>query len=251
MTLKIYAPTRLQGKVAVVTGASSGIGYAIVEQLVGEGAKVIAAGRSGKQFKLQEQYPGSVVAVNCEVSDETQVKAMIDTCIERFGRIDVLVNNAGITGGPGRFEEYDSAEWDKVFATNVKGTYLGIKHTVPHMLKQGGGSIIIVGSVASFVPAGGSAAYAPSKGALLQITKQAAFQYLHDNIRVNLCCPGLIDTPILDGCPGGLDALAGEVPLGRVGKVGEITPFIAYLASDESSYCTGASFLIDGGLATL
>lgn len=247
MALTIYAPTRLKGKVAIITGASSGIGYAAVEQFVGEGAKVIAAGRSGKQFELEKKYPDSVVAVTCEVSDEEQVKAMVQTCIDKFGRVDVMVANAGMTGGPGRFHEYDADDWDKVHNTNVKGTYLCIKHSVPHMLKQGGGNIIIVGSVACFVHAGGSAPYAPSKGALLQMTKQAAFQYIHDNIRVNLCCPGLIDTPILDGVPGGLEALNKEVPLGRVGRSEEITPFLAYLASDESTFCTGASFLIDGG----
>jgi NAD(P)-dependent dehydrogenase (short-subunit alcohol dehydrogenase family) len=115
------------------------------------------------------------------------------------------------------------------------------------MLKQGEGNIILIGSVACFTHAGGSAPYAPSKGALLQITRQAAMQYIHDNIRVNICCPGLVDTPILDGVPGGLEALATEVPIGRVGRPEEITPFLAYLASDESRFATGASFLIDGG----
>ncbi len=247
MSLKIYAPTRLEGKVAIITGASSGIGYTTVEQFVGEGAKVIAAGRSGKQFELEEKYPGSVVAVKCEVSDEEQVKAMVQTCIDKFGRLDCMVANAGATGAPARFHEYENAEWDKVFDGNVKGTFYCIKYSVPHMMKQGGGSIVLVGSVSCFIHAGGSAPYAPTKGALLQMTKQAAHQYIHDNIRVNICCPGIVDTPIFNGAPGGVAVATGDIPLGRPGRPEEISPFIAYLASDESTFATGASFLIDGG----
>jgi NAD(P)-dependent dehydrogenase (short-subunit alcohol dehydrogenase family) len=240
--------TRLKGKVAIVTGASSGIGAATVERFVGEGAKVIAAGRSGKQFELEMKYPGSVVAVTCEVADEGQVAAMVTTCIDKWSRVDVLVNNAGIVGNAGRIHEYDPKEWDRVQNTNVRGPFLCMKHAIPHMLKQGGGSIVNVGSVASFIHAPGSSAYPPSKGALLMLTRQAASQYFRDNIRVNICCPGPVETPILDGAPVGLDTLALSVPIGRLGRPEEVAALIAYLASDEAAFCTGASFLIDGGL---
>lgn len=216
-------------------------------RFVREGAKVVAAGRSGKQFELAKAFPDSVVAVKCEVSDPEAVDAMIKTCQEQFGRLDVIVNNAGITGKVGRIHEYDIDEWDRVMDTNVKGAFLVMRAGIPLMLKQGGGSIINVGSVASFITAPGSAAYPPSKGALLMLTKQAASQYFKDNIRVNIVCPGCVKTPILDGAPVGLDVLASTIPIGRLGEPSEISPFIAYLASDESSFTTGASFVIDGG----
>ncbi len=239
--------TRLKGKVAIITGASSGIGTATAIRFVQEGAKVVATGRSGKQFELAKAYPDSIVAVTCEVSDEDQVNATVQTAIDRFGRLDVLVNNAGITGNLARVHETDPKEWDRVQNTNVKGSFLFMRAGIPQMLKQGGGSIINVGSVASFVHAAGSSAYPPSKGALLMLTKQAASDYIHDNIRVNIVCPGIVETSILDGAPVSLEVLATYVPIGRLGKPEEIAPFIAYLASDESGFATGASFLIDGG----
>lgn len=239
--------TRLKDKVAIVTGASSGIGTATVIRFVQEGAKVIAAGRSGKQFELQEAYPDSVVAVTCEVTDPVQVEAMVKTCQERFGRLDIIFNNAGITGKVGRVHEYRIEDWDYVQDTNLKSAFLLMRAGIPLMLAQGGGSIINCGSVECFMTAPGSSAYPVSKGGMLMLTRQAAADYFKDNIRVNIVCPGCVDTPILDGAPVGRDVLATYIPIGRLGTPEEIAPFVAYLASDESSFVTGASFIMDGG----
>ena len=239
--------TRLEGKVAIITGGSSGIGAVTAVRFVEEGAKVVVAGRSGKEAELAAQYPDSMVSIKCDVVDAEQVKAMVDLCREKFGRLDIIVNNAGITGGPGRMHEYDVDEWDRVMNTNLRSAFLVMNAGIPLMLENDGGSIINVGSIASFNPAPGSAAYSPSKGGLLMLTKQAAMEYIKDNIRVNMICPGLIRTPILDGAPISHDEFANMVPMGRLGEPEDIAPFIAYLGSDESSFATGASFLIDGG----
>lgn len=239
--------TRLKDKVAIITGASSGIGGAIVTRFVQEGAKVVAAGRSGKEKELEKAYPDSVVAVTCDVLKEDDIEAMVETCKTRFGRLDIIVNNAGITGALGRIHEYKTEDWDQVQDTNVKGSFLTMRAGLPLMLEQGGGSIINMGSVESYIAAPGSSAYSISKGALLMLTKQAASDYFKDNIRVNIVCPGLIDTKILDGALVSREELASYVPIGRLGKPEEIAPLFAYLASDESSFVTGSSFTIDGG----
>jgi len=239
---------RLKGKVALITGAASGIGRATAARFLAEGAVAVQADLPGA---LGAPAGEGGLTLDCDVTDPAQVEAAIAEIARRYGRLDVIVNNAGITGAVGRIHEYDLAEWQRVLATNVTGAFLTMRYGIPLMLESGGGSIVNVASVGSFVFAGGSAAYTPSKGALLMLTRQGAIEYVKDGIRVNAVCPGLIDTPILDGAPITRDELGAFVPAGRVGSVDEITPLIAYLASDEASYTTGASFLIDGGLTAV
>ncbi len=243
--------TRLAGKVALVTGGSSGIGRRTVQRFLAEGATVVVADLRGASSESAAADPERVLGIDCDVSSEDDTRAAIAAAIERFGRLDVLVNNAGITGTPGRVHECTPEQWDRVQAVNVRGAFLMMRAAIPFMLEAGGGSIVNLASVGAFVHVGGGSAYAPSKGALLMLTRQAAIDYARDGIRVNAVCPGITETPILDGAPGGIDLLAGLVPIGRLGRPEEIASLIAYLASDEAGFVTGSAVLIDGGMTSV
>ncbi len=241
------AGTRFTGKIAVVTGSGSGIGLATAQRLIAEGATVIAADRDpGKNPLVREGNP-AVVPSRCDVTDPSQIDQTAALVRERFGRVDVLVNNAGLTGGIGRVHEYDMNEYDRVMNTNVRGPFLMMRALIPLMLETGGGSIVNVSSIGAVTFAPGSSAYPPSKAALLMMSKQTAIEYAKDGIRVNAVCPGLVDTPILGDATDTAEQLGGFVPLGRLGKPEEIAALIAHLASDEAGFTTGAAFFADGG----
>lgn len=238
---------RYEGKVAIVTGAGSGIGQAIAWRLADEGARVIASDVSGAEEATATKHPGLITAVHCDVSKPDDVTALIAAAEHLHGRFDALFNNAGITGPPARAHEYELAEWDRVMDINVRGAFLVMRAAVPLLLRDGGGSIVNTASVASLISAPGSFAYPPSKGAVMMMTRQAAMEYARDGLRVNAVCPGLIRTPILDGAPVGLDVLAEAIPMGRLGEPEEVAALAAFLGSDEAGFITGQGFFIDGG----
>jgi NAD(P)-dependent dehydrogenase (short-subunit alcohol dehydrogenase family) len=240
-------PGRLQDKVAVVTGAAGGIGAATVEAFQREGAKVVGV-------DLLEGAPGDL-ALAVDVTEELAVQQMYAQVAERFGRIDVLFNNAGISPDDDTSVLDTSLEaWQRVQDVNLKSVFLCCKHGIPHLLEGGGGSVI---NTASFVAVMGAAtsqiSYTASKGGVLALTRELGVEFARRNIRVNALCPGPVDTPLLQELFAKDPARAARrlvhVPMGRFGKAEEIANGVLFLASDESSFMTATTFLVDGGLS--
>ncbi|EAR51827.1 Short-chain dehydrogenase/reductase SDR [Oceanicola granulosus HTCC2516] len=234
---------RLEGKVAIVTGASRGIGLGIVEAFAAAGAKVIAGSR-----KLPEAgYPDGVQGVELDVADPDHWARVTDAVLAEHGRIDVLVNNAGIIAYE-PLEELDLESWHRVVGVNQTGVFLGMKSVIPAMKKQGKGSIINVSSIWGNAAVPGAHAYHATKGAVLMMTRNAAITYVGDGIRVNSMLPGFIDTPLTQSQDPEVNKyVVGLTPLGRAGTPAEIANGCVFLASDESSFMTGADLVIDGG----
>ncbi len=226
--------------VAVVTGGNSGIGLATATQLRAEGMKVAVLDVSGGE------------AIECDITEPESVQHAVETVLERYGRIDVLVNNAGITGSPEATILHTTPveEWDRVHAVNVRGPYLCSRAVLPAMIEQGSGHIITIASVAGLVAFPGRAAYTASKGAALMLTKSIAVDYAHYGIRANAVCPGMVYTPMtswrLDQ-PELRDRAEAQIPLGRVAQPEEIADAVAVLASGRMGYLTGHPLVIDGG----
>ena len=240
---------RLQGKVAFVTGASSGIGHAVARRFAAEGAKVFAVARRPQIDSIGGEFPGDVVGFRADMSDPAAVTAAMEACRARFGRLDILCNNAGTGSAPGiRIHEVALEDWDRVMNTNLRGAFLVMRGAIPLMLACGGGSIVTMASIGSFRATPGSSPYISSKGGLLLLTRTAALEYARDNIRVNAVCPGLTHTAILDSLSEQqLAELAAQLPLGRMNTAEEVASLTLFLASDEASGITGASYVIDGG----
>lgn len=239
---------RLAGKVAVVTGAGSGMGAAMVTQFCAQGAKVIAADISGQQDRLAADIGPDCVAVHADVSRKADVKAALDLAVERFGRLDILCNNAGIAGPIASTADYDEDVFESIIAVNLRGVFLGMKYAIPLMLNGGGGSIINTSSMASLVAFRGMAGYSASKGGVSMLTKLTAAEYASQRIRVNAILPGAIATGMTRGLP--TEFLAGAIagtPMGRIGMPDEIAHLAVFLASDESSFITGTLIPVDGG----
>lgn len=246
---------RLEGKVAVVTGGNAGIGEAIAKRFADEGASVVITGR--RQHELDHVvnvirlHKGTVLGVAGSVTDDTHVQDVIRRTLDSFGKIDVLVNNAGIGAFGKRLHETDDTTWANVFDVNVTGVFRMTRAVIPQMLKQGRGSIINVSSIASLVGLSGLAAYTASKGALDAFTRAVAVEYAQDGIRCNVVNPGLIDTPMaasLMANPDMLQTILAQYAIRRPGKPEEVANMILYLASDEAAWVTGATFPIDGGM---
>jgi NAD(P)-dependent dehydrogenase (short-subunit alcohol dehydrogenase family) len=239
----------LQGKVALVTGASSGIGLAVTKRFVAEGARVFAVARRAEVESVPSSAGGDVTAFRADVSRPQDVEAMLQACKQRFGRLDILCNNAG-TGGPAgvRIHELELDEWDRVMGTNLRGAFLTLRAAIPLMLASGGGSVVNMASVGSFRASPGSSPYISSKGGLLMLTRTAALEYVQDNIRVNAVCPGMTETSILSSLsPEQMAEMNKRSPLGRMNTPEEVAALTLFLASDESSGITGAAYIIDGG----
>ena len=233
-----------EGRIAVVTGAASGLGAAVARKLHQEGATVVAADRN-------EITAPDVVPVTCDVSEEGDVQRLFEACRDRFGRVDLLVNNAGISGRPARrLHECEPADWDRLFAVNLRGAFLVLRAALPLMLGAGG-AIVNTASVAAFRARPGFAAYTTSKAAVAMLTRQAALEYAADGIRVNAVAPGLIDTPLVEDLPPAVRAdAAARIPLGRLGTPEEVAALMTFLLSGAASYITGQIYLVDGGSYT-
>lgn len=245
---------RLDGKVAVITGAASGMGRATARRFAAEGAALVladvdAAGGETVRDEIRGQgFKG--LFIRTDVSRRDDVAAMIGAALREFGSIDVLFNNAGIEGESGRLAESSDENWDRVLAVNLKSVFLGMREAIPHMVERGGGSIINTASVAGLVGWFGAAAYSAAKGGVVQLTRTAALEYARANVRVNAICPGVIHTGMVDritgGAPEAIERLKSSQPLPRVGQPEDIANMALYLASDESSFVTGAAFPVDG-----
>jgi NAD(P)-dependent dehydrogenase (short-subunit alcohol dehydrogenase family) len=241
----------LDGKVAIVTGAGSGIGRATALRFAAEGARVFAADVTGAEAETAAAIGANGVAVHTDVADPAQVAAMIDAARTRFGRLDVLFNNAGIEGAQGATADCTLENFDRVIAVNLRGVFLGMKYALPAMLASGGGSIINNASVAGLVGFAGVPAYCASKGGVIQLTRAAALEYATQGVRVNAICPGVVHTPMVErftgGDPAALAQMGAMQPVNRLGTPEEIAAVALFLASDDSSFVTGVAFPADGG----
>ncbi|MDQ4098500.1 MAG: SDR family oxidoreductase [Actinomycetota bacterium] len=243
---------RLEGKVAVVTGAGSGIGAATAKVFHREGAKVVAADVSGLQEEVAKSLGEGCLAVHADVSKSEDVRKMLAAAVETFGRLDILHNNAGIDGAVAHTGEYEEADFDKVWSINGRGVFLGLRYAIPIMLETGGGSIINTASMASMVAFPGMPAYCAAKAAVIMLTKNAAAEYAGRGIRVNAISPGPIRTAITDSLPPELiKGVVDATPIGRFGDPSEVANLALFLASDESSFITGSEMLIDGAYTAL
>ena len=245
---------RLDGKVCVITGAGGGMGREAALLFSEEGAQVCVADVNVEAAESTAAEARDAFAHQVDVGDEASVKAMMDATAERYGGIDVLYNNAGISPNDDASVLDTSVEaWDRVQAVNTKGVFLCCKHGIPYLQERGGGSVI---NVASFVAIVGAAtsqiSYTASKGAVLSMTRELAVQFARENIRVNALCPGPVETPLLLSIfgddPAALERRRTHWPTGRLAKPREIVNGALFLASDEASYVTGSTFLVDGGL---
>jgi cyclopentanol dehydrogenase len=242
---------RLEGKVALISGAARGQGEAHARLMASEGASVVLADILEAEVMAvakEIEADGDVAeAVFLDVTRSEDWVVAVDWTEDRFGRLDVLVNNAGIITEGGAVDEPEEV-WDRVIAVNQTGTFLGMKHAVPAMRRAGGGSIINIASTLGVVGAEEYIAYQASKGAIRQMTRSAALSYVNDGIRVNAICPGFIRTPMTDVLEEEIRQHdIGMTPMGRAGESIEISWAVVYLASDESSFVTGADLVVDGG----
>jgi len=248
---------KLVGKVAVVTGGTDGIGKAIALTFAREGAKVVILGRDetkGRKALAEINVVGEATYLKADVSDSEQVKRIVDETIQRYRRIDILVNNAAICPA-GDILTTSEATWDEVIGVNLKGVYLCSKYTIPHMQRSGGGTIVNIGSINSLMAMENEAAYDASKGGVLMLTKAMALDFAKSKIRVNCICPGAIETPMLRASldsakdpKAARDSLIQKHPLRRTGTPEEIAQAALFLASEDSSFITGATIPVDGGI---
>jgi NAD(P)-dependent dehydrogenase (short-subunit alcohol dehydrogenase family) len=256
----------LSGKVALITGASRGLGRAFAEAMAEFGADVACAGRD--EAKLAEtlqiigKYKHRTIAVKADVTKEAEVRRMVDETIRHLGKIDIFFNNAGIARPPRRIHETPTEEWDVVIETNLRGTFLALKYVLAAMVKNKSGSIINISSIAGLraeVPEVGPASYGAAKAGVILLTNIAAMEYAKDGIRVNCIAPGMHKSELGRNNPGPrpitiadmdkriAEYCAAEIPMGRIAEASELKGLAVLLASDASSYITGQVFVEDGG----
>lgn len=243
---------RLEGKVAVVTGAGSGMGAAMAKAFCREGAKVVAADISGQQDKVAKELGDACVPIHTDVTKSSDIQAMLQLAVSKFGRLDILCNNAGIMGPAAPTAEFQEKDFDMVWNINGRAVFLGMRYAIPIMLANGGGSIVNTASLAALLAFPSMVAYCGAKGAVLQMTKATALDYAGLGIRVNAICPGVTDTGLTQGMPPEyLANVEAATPMGRVAKASEIADLAVFLASNESSFITGTSVTIDGGYSAI
>jgi Dehydrogenases with different specificities (related to short-chain alcohol dehydrogenases) len=248
---------KLQDRVAVITGAGSGIGRAMALLFSREGAKIVAAdvnaAAAAETAELVRAQGGQAASTAVDVTNPEQVQAMLKVALDQFGKLDILCNNAGI-GSTTTVVDCEPDEWDRVMTVNAKGVFLGCKYAVPIMIEQGGGCIINTASVAGMIGIPERAVYCASKGAVIALTKQVAVEYVEKGIRCNCVCPGTVDSPwvgrLLQGTADpekARSALEARQPMGRLGKPEEVAAAALYLASDDAAFVTGSALVLDGG----
>jgi len=243
---------RLAGKVAIITGAGSGIGRETALLFAGEGARVVVADyapEAGEEtIRRIREHNGDALFVRADVTKASDAEAMVREAIEKYGQLDILHNNAGILGAVAFVGDASEEDWDRVMSVNLKGVFLCSKYAVREMLKGSGGTIVNTASTMGLVGLPGNTAYSAAKGGVIQFTKTMALEYASSNIRVNCICAGWIDTPMnwqLDEHI--IKWTMRETPMGRWGRPEEIARAALYLASDESSFITGTTLVVDGG----
>ena len=242
---------RFEGKVAIVTGGASGIGAAVAQALVKEGAHVVIADLNeglGKKLAGELNRNETKVAFHkVQLTDEPEVISMTEATAEQFGKLDILFNNAGI-GFFSPTHEVSFEQWRKLHSVNLDAVFLCSKHAVRFMRNHGGGNIVNMASAAGLVGQVGTAPYCSSKGGVIQLTKSMALEYAKDNIRINAICPGYVKTPLNDQIPEEhLKTIASLHPMGRLAEPEEIAKAVLFLASDDASFITGSSLVVDGG----
>jgi NAD(P)-dependent dehydrogenase (short-subunit alcohol dehydrogenase family) len=247
--------TELRGKVGIVTGGTSGIGREAAVLFVKAGAKVVVAGRrevEGKEtLDLVRTAGGDGLFVKTDVSRAAEVRALVQKTVEKFGRLDLAFNNAGIEGSWIPIAEQSEEDWDRTIDINLKGVWLCLKYEIQQMLKQGGGGAIVnMASVAGLIGSAGTATYSASKHGVLGLTKAAALETARSGIRVNAVCPAVIETPMgerLFGEPEFRKFALGLHPIGRFGTPREVAEAVVWMCSDRASFMTGQSLVLDGG----
>ena len=244
----------LSGKVAVVSGAGRGIGKAIALALAGAGADVVVFSRTVEQFNETvreiEATGCKALGMRVDVCEREDIDAVVSATLDTFGHLDILVNNAGLSPSYTRVERVKEEHWDQIMDVNVKGAFLCSQRVIPVMKEQGKGVIINVASVAGMLALYKCSAYTASKGALIQLTRTMALELAPFNIRVNALCPGFVSTEMTDELldnPKEQQRIIARSPMGRVGEPEEIAPAAVFLASDATSYMTGATLCVDGG----
>lgn len=239
---------KLEGKVAIITGGASGIGEATAKLFSGEGASVVVADFSEKGQEVADSLIGEAIFVKTDVSKEEDIKDLIQSTVDKFGRVDIMFANAGI-GDATPAHELSIDDWQKMIDVNLTGVFLSNKHAIKQMLKQdGGGSIVNNASILGHVGQEGITSYTAAKGGVVNLTRSLAVTYAKNGIRVNAVCPGYIDTPLLKEAPDELkQQLVSLHPIGRLGKAEEVAKAVLFLSSDDASFVTGANLLVDGG----
>lgn len=246
---------RLDGKVAIITGAGMGMGRAGAFLFAKEGAKVVVADQvaeSGEEtVRMIKEAGGEAIFIKADVSKTEDVQKLVKTTIDTYGQLDILYNNAGIATIEPLIESTEES-FDQTIAINLKGVWLGMKYAIPEMIKSRGGSIINVSSINADAAQRGLSIYSASKGGVISMSRTAAVEYARQNIRVNVIKPGVIKTPMVESqmkdYPGVFKRIESETPQGRLGEPEEVAALALFLASDESSYITGQKFTIDGGI---
>lgn len=245
-----------KNKVAIITGGSSGIGRASALAFAKKGAKLVIADWKENQetMDLIENLGGEAIFVKCDVSKDSDVKALVEKTINAFGRLDYAFNNAGIEGTSAPIQDCTEENWDKTIAINLKGIWLCMKYEIPEMLKKGKGIIVNCSSVAGLIGFAGLPAYVASKHGVIGLTKTAALENAKLGIRVNAVCPGVIQTAMIDRLTGktkeGIEQFTELEPVGRFGQPEEIANAVLWLCSDEASFVTGIAMPVDGGFVS-